>query len=129
DGVAAAVRRAVAGAGGPDGVHLSLDALGSEATCHASVAGLLPAGRHVQVGLLPPALGLPRVPMHLVVAGELEVLGSHGMAAHSYPGLLGLVSSGRLDPSALITREIPLADAGPLLLSGPPGPGVTVAVP
>ncbi|HEY6797799.1 MAG TPA: alcohol dehydrogenase catalytic domain-containing protein [Kineosporiaceae bacterium] len=57
DAVALAVRRAVARAGGPTGVHVALDALGSEATCHASIAGLLPAGRHVQVGLLPSAWG------------------------------------------------------------------------
>jgi alcohol dehydrogenase len=108
---------------------LSLDALGSEATCAASIGGLLPAGRHVQVGLLPPALGVPRVPMHLVVAGELEVLGSHGMAARSYPALLGLVVSGRLDPGALVTRRVTLEEAGPLLLEIGTAPGVTVAVP
>ena len=129
DGVAAAVRRAAAAAGGSDGVHLSLDALGSEATCHASIAGLLPAGRHVQVGLLPSALGLPRVPMHLVVGGELEVLGSHGMAARSYPGLLGLVASGRLDASALVNRRVTLAEAGPLLLgAGSAGAGATAGI-
>ena len=132
DGVARRVRAAVAALGGPGGVQLSLDALGSPATCHASIAGLLPAGRHVQVGLLPPVLGLPRVPMHLVVAGELEVLGSHGMAARSYPGMLGLVAAGRLDPAALVGRRIGLAEAGTALLAtgrGPAGAGVTVACP
>jgi alcohol dehydrogenase len=130
--VAAAVRSAVTEAGGPGGVQLSLDALGSEATCAASLGGLLPAGRHVQVGLLPAALGAPRVPMHLVVAGELEVLGSHGMAARSYPAMLGLVAAGRLDPEALVARRVGLEEAGPLLLAmgtAPGGPGVTVACP
>jgi alcohol dehydrogenase len=47
DDVAAAVRDATTG-----GAHLSLDALGSPATCHNSVAGLRTQGRHVQVGLL-----------------------------------------------------------------------------
>jgi D-arabinose 1-dehydrogenase-like Zn-dependent alcohol dehydrogenase len=106
DSVAVAVRDAAGG-----GVHVSVDALGSEATCAASVASLLPRGRHVQVGLLPPALGLPAVPMHLVVAGELELLGSHGMAAHAYPELLGLVAAGQLDPMRLVGGTIPLADA------------------
>ena len=128
DGVARGVREAVTAAGGPGGVHLSLDALGSEATCHASVAGLLPSGRHVQVGLLPSVLGLPRVPMHLVVAGELAVLGSHGMAARSYPALLGLVASGRLDAASLVSRRVTLAEAGPLLLAaGSDGRGAAVA--
>lgn len=115
----------------PSGVRLSLDALGSEATCAASIVALARRGRHVQVGLLPAALGLPRVPMHLVVAGELEVLGSHGMAARSYPGLLGLVAAGRLDPGALVDRIVTLAEAGPVLaaMGDSPPVGVVVAVP
>lgn len=113
------------------GVRLSLDALGSEATCVASIAGLARRGRHVQVGLLPPALGLPRVPMHLVVAGELEVLGSHGMAARSYPGMLHLVATGRLDPGVLVARTVSLAAAAPLLaaMGAAPPTGVVVATP
>jgi alcohol dehydrogenase len=111
DSVATAVRDAAGG-----GVHVSVDALGSEATCAASVASLRPRGRHVQVGLLPPVLGLPRVPMHLVVAGELRLLGSHGMAAHAYPELLGLVAAGRLDPMRLVGGTIPL-DAAPAALA------------
>ena len=87
---------------------------------------------------VPSVLGLPRVPMHLVVAGELELLGSHGMAARSYPGMLGLVAAGRLDPGALVRRRIGLEAAGEELLAmgRPAGPGadgprggVTVAIP
>ena len=36
----------------------------------------------------------PAVPMDLVIAHELQLLGSHGMAAHDYPRLLALVGSG-----------------------------------
>jgi D-arabinose 1-dehydrogenase-like Zn-dependent alcohol dehydrogenase len=64
------------------GAHVSLDAIGNEAACAGSIAGLRKRGRHVQVGLLPQP---PRVPMDVVVARELELLGSHGMAAHAYP--------------------------------------------
>ena len=108
------------------GAHLSLDALGSSATCVASVLGLRPRGRHVQVGLLPPSQGRPLVPMDRVVALELELLGSHGMAAHAYPELLGLVASGRLRPDLLVTREIGLDDAGAALREVGQTPGVTV---
>jgi polysaccharide deacetylase family protein (PEP-CTERM system associated) len=49
----------------------------------------------VQVGLLPPAQGRPDVPMDLVIARELAVLGSHGMAARAYPELVaGLANRG-----------------------------------
>lgn len=97
------------------GAQLSLDALGSPHTCAASIASLRPRGRHVQVGLLPPGLGLPPVPMHLVVSGELQLLGSHGMPAHAYPQLLSLVASGRLRPDQLITGTLDLDRAGPAL--------------
>jgi len=123
-----AVRTATGG-----GAHVSLDALGSQDTCMASIAGLRPRGRHVQVGLLPSSVGLPRVPMHLVVAGELEVLGSHGMAAHDYPRLLALVAAGRIRPGDLVSGTVPLAEAGRVLadLGAPAGRrwGITVALP
>ena len=110
------------------GAHVSLDAIGSEAACAASVAGLRKRGRHVQVGLLPEP---PRVPMDLVIARELELLGSHGMAARAYPELLALVEAGKLRPGDLVTREIGLDDAPAALVAmgeaGPPG--VTVIRP
>ena len=87
------------------GAHLSLDALGSPGTCVGSVLGLRTRGRHVQVGLLPPARA-PAVPMDRAVALELELLGSHGMAAHAYPQMLDLVAAGRLRPERLVTREL-----------------------
>ena len=120
----AAVRAATGG-----GAHLSLDALGSHDTCAASVRSLRTRGRHVQVGLLPPDLGHPAVPMARVIALELEVVGSHGMAAHDYPAMLGLVAAGRLRPDLLVTRRIGLDEAGDALAAmGEPGypPGVTV---
>ena len=125
-GVAAVVRELTRG-----GAHLSLDALGSPAAAAASIGCLRPRGRHVQVGLLPEALGWPALPMHLVVGRELEVLGSHGMAPHAYPELLGLVVAGRLRPQQLVTSTIGLADAGPALavMGERPPTGVTVIDP
>jgi D-arabinose 1-dehydrogenase-like Zn-dependent alcohol dehydrogenase len=119
--VAAAVTAATDG-----GASLSLDALGAEATCVSSVRCLRPRGRHVQVGLLPPALGRPAVPMDVVIARELQVLGSHGMAAHAYPALLGLVAAGRLDPAALVTRHLALDDAPGALAEVGAAPGIAV---
>jgi alcohol dehydrogenase len=80
----------------------------------------------VQVGLLPPAQGRPDLPMERVIALELEVLGSHGMAAHGYPQLLGLITAGRLDPRRLVTRELTLDDAGRALAAVGTRPGIAV---
>jgi D-arabinose 1-dehydrogenase-like Zn-dependent alcohol dehydrogenase len=110
------------------GAHVSLDAIGSEAVCAASVAGLRKRGRHVQVGLLPDP---PRVPMDLVISRELELLGSHGMAASAYPEMLALVEAGRLRPGDLVTREIGLDEVPEALaaLGDGTGRGVTVIRP
>ncbi|MYR23120.1 zinc-dependent alcohol dehydrogenase family protein [Streptomyces sp. SID6137] len=123
---AAAVRELTGG-----GAHLSLDALGSPATCAASVNSLRRRGRHVQVGLLPSAEGTTPVPMARAIALELELLGSHGMAAHTYPGMLELIRSGVLRPDLLVTSAVPL-DAAPAALARmgeAPGAGVTVIEP
>ncbi|MGY1691655.1 zinc-dependent alcohol dehydrogenase family protein [Geodermatophilus sp. SYSU D01105] len=108
------------------GAHVSLDALGAAVTCENSVRCLRPRGRHVQVGLLPPAQGRPAVPMDRVIALELQLLGSHGMAAHAYPGLLGLIAAGRLAPQRLVTRELSLDDAAAALTEVGRTPGITV---
>jgi D-arabinose 1-dehydrogenase-like Zn-dependent alcohol dehydrogenase len=113
------------------GAHLSLDALGSPVTCAASVNGLRRRGRHIQVGLLPSTDGTTPVPMARAVALELEILGSHGMAAHTYPTVLELVRAGVLRPDLLVTSTIPL-DAVPAALAemgAAPGAGVTVIEP
>ena len=56
------------------------------------------------------------LPLGRVIAHELRILGSHGMAASDYPALLDAVESG-LDPAALVTATLPLADAGPALMT------------
>lgn len=118
DDVGAAVEELTSG-----GVDVALDALGSAATCAASVRSLRTRGRHVQVGLLP---GGAHVPMDRVVARELAVLGSHGLAAHAYPPLLDLVLAGRLRPDLLVTRELTLDDAAAALAAVGAAPGIAV---
>jgi alcohol dehydrogenase len=97
------------------GSHVSVDALGSEQTCTDSILSLRRRGRHVQIGLLPPVDGHPRVPMARAIAWELDLLGSHGMAAVDYAGMLALIEQGRLRPQDLIERVITLEEAAELL--------------
>ena len=93
------------------GVHVSVDALGSKATCYNSIASLRKRGKHIQIGLLAGSETNPPIPMHLVVAKELEILGSHGMQAYAYPELMQLILDGKMDPGKLIGRKIALEDA------------------
>ena len=97
------------------GSHVAVDAVGSEQTCADAILSLRRRGRHVQVGLLPPVGGHPRVPMDRVIAWELDLLGSHGMAAADYPDMMALIEQGALRPERLIERTIGLDEAAALL--------------
>ena len=99
------------------GAHVSLDALGSAATCRGSILSLRKRGRHVQVGLLLDDERSVPIPMDRVIAYELSLHGVHGMAVGRYPELLRLVESGAVDPARLIGRTISLEEAGDELAS------------
>ena len=110
------------------GAHVGIDAIGSPLVAAASVRSLRRRGRHVQVGLLLGDDAATALPMDRVVAHELEVIGSHGMAAVDYPAMLDLVGRGLLDPRALVGRVIGLDEAGAALaaMDHPGPPGLTV---
>ena len=114
------------------GAHLSIDALGSVATSLGSIASLRKRGRHVQVGLMLAESRLAPVPMNTVMARELELLGSHGMAAAEYPRMLAEILAGRLEPGRLVGATITL-DEAPAALAAMSRPatvaGVTVILP
>ncbi|MCW2556430.1 MAG: Alcohol dehydrogenase, zinc-binding domain protein [Mycobacterium sp.] len=97
------------------GSHVAVDAVGAPATCADAIHSLRRRGRHVQVGLLPSVGGHPAVPMDRVIAWELDVLGSHGMASVDYPDMLALVEAGTLRPQALVERVVGLAEGARLL--------------
>ena len=121
EGLAAAIGELTGG-----GAHLSIDALGSPAVAADSVRCLRRRGRHVQVGLLPG--GPVPLPMDLVIARELEIYGSHGMAARDYPEMMRMVADGTLRPGLLVGEVIALGDVGRALaaMDGPAGAGMTV---
>jgi alcohol dehydrogenase len=110
------------------GAHVSIDALGAPATAASSLGCLRPRGRHVQVGLLIGPDAAPPLPMNLVIARELEIYGSHGMAARDYPAMLSQVADRTLRPDLLVGRVIGLAEAGQALadMDWPAHPGLTV---
>jgi alcohol dehydrogenase len=109
------------------GAAVSIDALGSPETAAASVRCLRRRGRHVQAGLL---LGGPTpLPMDVVVAHELEIHGTHGLAAAGYPPLLAMVADGTLRPELLVGKVIGLDDVPAALAAmdhPPAAAGMTV---
>ncbi len=110
------------------GAHVGIDAIGSPLVAAASVRALRRRGRHVQVGLLLGDAAAATLPMDLVIAKELEIYGSHGMAAVDYPPMLALIESGALDPERLVGRVVGLDAAGAALaaMDDPRPSGLTV---
>ena len=46
--------------------------------------------------------------MSAVIGRELQIIGSHGMQAHQYPGIFSLIEQGRLDLKRLIGHVVTL---------------------
>ncbi|MGB5387940.1 MAG: alcohol dehydrogenase, partial [Eudoraea sp.] len=79
-------------------------------TCLNSIMGLRKRGRHIQIGLMTESHVTPPIPMPLVVANELEILGSHGMQAHKYPEMFNFIKSTGIKLSNMITKTISLEE-------------------
>jgi alcohol dehydrogenase len=61
--------------------------------------------------------------MDRVIAYELEVYGSHGMAAADYPAMLDEIAAAGLEPGALVSGRLDLddlVDALPAMGDHPP---------
>lgn len=110
------------------GAHVSVEALGIPVTVNASLRCLRPLGRHVQVGMPVGDTAVMEVDMSAVYQGNLALYGTRGMPAWRYPSLLGLITSGAVDMSPLIAREVGLPDVSAELAAfdGPMPPGVAV---
>ncbi|WP_163849526.1 zinc-binding dehydrogenase [Pseudooceanicola aestuarii] len=110
------------------GAHVSVEALGIEATVNGSIECLRPLGRHVQVGMPVGHTAQMQVNMSAVYLGNIALFGTRGMPAWRYPSLLGLIEAGAVDISPLIARRIGLSDTGTELaaFNGPTPPGVAV---
>lgn len=99
------------------GAHVSVDAIGSAEVCFNSIDCLRKRGRHIQIGLMVGESSTPIIPMHKVLANELEIVGSHGMQAHRYAEMLEMITAGDLSPEKLIGRTISLEESIAVLTS------------
>lgn len=121
------VTEVIAATGG--GAHVSIDGIGSPATASASVRSLRRRGTHVQVGLMLGAAASAPLPWDRVIAWEITVVGSHGMAAADYPAMLAMVADGRLRPGELLGSVVDLDGAVDALVAmDEPGAGSGMVV-
>jgi alcohol dehydrogenase len=84
-------------------------------TCQNSILSLRRQGRHIQVGLLLGGENNPPIPMDRVIAQELEILGSHAMAGHTFPDMMEMVISKKVQPEKLITNRVDLIRGAKIL--------------
>jgi alcohol dehydrogenase len=92
------------------GADVSIDALGSAVTLRQSLESLRKRGRHVQVGLMVGERVEPAVPMGRVIANELQLFGSHGIAARSYPDVFGLIDRKKIPLDRILGPRLRLED-------------------
>lgn len=95
------------------GVHVGIDAIGHPDVVETSLLSLRPGGRHIQVGL--PAGQQVPVRLDRLISRELELLGSHGIAAASFPAMFDLISARGIRISSLVGEEMTLDDGARLL--------------
>ena len=50
-----------------------------------------------------------------VIAHELEVIGSHAMAGHTFSDMIEMVVSGKVKPESLITNRASLSEGAKIL--------------
>jgi alcohol dehydrogenase len=93
------------------GVDVSMDALGHPDTAFNSIACLKKRGRHVQIGIMSTQNRNAAVPLDLIVAKELELVGSHGIQAHTYPQMLKFIQEAQIPLDKLVERTISIAEA------------------
>ena len=110
------------------GAHVSLDALGSPVTCFNSITNLRKRGKHIQVGIMEEGEQTPPVPMGRVMAHELEIIGSHGMQAHKYAGMMAMIEAGKLPLEKLIGKTVTLEESLDELVNMDKFSGTGVAV-
>lgn len=92
------------------GADVSIDALGSAATLRQSLEALRKRGRHVQVGLLVGEKSPPAVPMSRVIAYELQLFGSHGIASRAYPDVFELIERKKIPLDRILGPRLRLDD-------------------
>jgi 2-desacetyl-2-hydroxyethyl bacteriochlorophyllide A dehydrogenase len=116
DGLAERLRAATAGAG----PLVIIEAVGLPATFQAAVAAVAFAGRIAAIGYAKEATALET---KYIVQKELDILGSRNALAADFHAVIAMLEAGTCPVERLITREVPLAEAGAALAQWHADPG------
>ncbi len=110
------------------GANVSIEALGHPQVTFNSISSLAKRGKHIQIGLLEAEHKNTAIPINLVIANELEIIGSHGMQAHKYAEMFRMIEQGKLEPKKLIGKTVSLEESIEELMNmnNFTGTGVTV---
>ncbi|WOO85089.1 putative D-xylulose reductase A [Vanrija pseudolonga] len=95
-------------ASGPGSIDLVVDATGAPVCIGAGLHALRPSGTFVQVGMGPSTVPIP---MFIVVAKQLKIIGSFRYGEGDYQTALSLVERGLVDLKPLVTHRYKFEDA------------------
>ncbi|QLG64080.1 zinc-dependent alcohol dehydrogenase family protein [Halorarum salinum] len=91
------------------GADVSVDALGIAETCRNSVHSLRKRGQHLQIGLTSSEEGGEvSLPTDLIVAKELQFIGTIGMPRPRYDEIFRMIEHGKLDPAMMVSETVSL---------------------
>jgi len=100
------------------GAHVTVDALGSEATAVPGILSLRPRGRHLRLGGSNQSeQGMISLPVDVILFQELSLIGSFGMQAARFPEMLGMIESGAVSPDTLVGSTVSLDEASDVVSS------------
>ena len=88
---------------------VAIEASGALSALSFCIGAVVPGGRIVQLGLLPPQCD-NNLRLAGLVSREIELVGSFRFYTE-FASAVRLLSTGRIDPSLLLTAQIPLAEA------------------
>lgn len=110
------------------GANVSIEALGNPQVTFDSISSLAKRGKHIQVGLLEAEDKNSAIPINLVIAKELEIVGSHGMQASKYPQIFEMIQQGKYQPQKLVGKTVSLEKSIEVLMNMNKFEGTGVAV-
>lgn len=110
------------------GAHISVDAVGHPRISRNSVKSLRKRGRHIQIGLTIANERNVSVPMDMVIARELELIGSHGIQAHRYADMLTWVKEKNIDLKKLVHRTVSIKESIDVLVNMASFSGIGITV-